>query len=604
MPTPGAARSVPASRGLGTPFEDISERFARVAAADPDRRAVCTADDSLTFAELDHRSAALAVRLCDRGVGRHDRVGIQLPRGLDLVVALLGVWRAGAVYVPLDPGYPADRLRYLAEDAGIALLIAGGAAPHRTELPVVNLADGALWDLGHAAPVVDHHPDDPAYLIYTSGSTGAPKGVQATRGGVAELVAALEAEGLYSPEPRVVGWNASVSFDASVQQWVRVCRGDTVVVLADEERTDPARLRALLRSRAIQDLDLTPSHWGVLRECLAEPAADGAVRRLFVGGEPIPTDTWRELAALGTVEAFNLYGPTECTVDATTARVAGGVPTIGRPLPGVRAYVLGPSLEPLADGETGELYLAGEGLAHGYHNRAGLTAQRFVADPFSARGERMYRTGDLASRRPDGTLEYAGRVDRQVKLRGYRVELGEIDAALRSCGGVTGAVATLHRSPAVGEQLIAYYVGESDGAPTEPELRSHVAALLPEHMLPAAYLRVPAIPLTVNGKVDWDGLPEPLQGATGESAQGPLERLIAGVWAEVLGRDEVYADDDFFALGGHSLIAIKVVARVKREVGVVLSTKAVYQHPRLRDLAGFVAAQAAEPPIGAGKAGA
>lgn len=588
---------------------DLVARFRAAAQHASDRIAVRATDGELTFAELDQRTAQLAGALAARGIGVGDLVGVSLPRSAQLVVSLLAVWRAGAAYLPLDPRYPADRLEFMAKDAGIRVLV--GAPDHvlgASGLDVVDpdSATGAPEAAG-SEPVAPN-PLDPAYVIYTSGSTGRPKGVQVGRGSVADLVTALERAGIYAEEPRVVGWNASVSFDASVKQWARVCRGDTIAILDEDQRTDPVQLRTLLDAYGIQDLDLTPSHWELVRTCLLDSSADGPLPRLFMGGEPVPERTWQEISkatANGLLEAVNLYGPTECTVDATSAWITGEGAHIGHPLPGTRAYVVGDDLRQVtAPGETGELYLAGVGLALGYLNRPALTAERFVADPFAANGNgpllpgggqggRMYRTGDQVRLRADGSLDFIGRVDRQVKIRGYRIEIGEVEAAVSSHPRVTTAVLTGYRDPALGDQLVAYYV--ADEPPTGAELRDHCAAVLPEFMVPSVFVAVDAIPLTVNGKVDWEALPAP-HAAPAEQfvePQGTVEKLLAEVWSEVLGRDRISADDNFFALGGHSLVALRVISRLKRELGLAVRTKEVYQHPQLRELAGYVEAKLA-----------
>ncbi|MEU9125509.1 non-ribosomal peptide synthetase [Streptomyces sp. NPDC048506] len=625
---------------------DALSRFRRAVADHPDRCAVRGSDGALTFAELDRRTARLARALTARGVAAGDRVGIALGRSTRLVVALLAVWRAGAAYVPLDPHYPYARLEFMAQDAGIRALVAEEPSPLRVPgVPCIDLADpggagpgawAGAWagagegegegegegpqdgngvdaqdgpevdaEDGHgfagsaAAGDVTVSPPSPAYVIYTSGSTGRPKGVEATRGGVAALLTALEEFGAYPSAPRVVAWNASVSFDASVQQWARVCRGDTVVVLTDEDRQDPARLGAVLDEHGVTDLDLTPSHWEVLRGPLTAPRADGRTLRLFMGGEPVPARTWREIVGTPGLEALNLYGPTECTVDATAAWFAGDTPRLGGALPGSRPYVLDEALRPVPDGVAGELYLAGPRLAHGYVGRPGLTADRFVADPFGRPGERMYRTGDLVERTSDGNLTFLGRADRQMKFRGFRVEPGEIESVLCTHPDVTGAVVLVRDDGPAGEQLVAYCVPARGPAaapsaerlaPSAERLRDHVAATLPEFMVPSRYVPLDALPLTPNGKLDTAALPKPPDTAeapegTGAEPDGPYEQLIAEVWSEVLGQRRISADDDFFALGGHSLMALRVVARLKRRLGVVISVKEVYRHPRLRDLA-------------------
>ncbi|MFI1973237.1 amino acid adenylation protein [Streptomyces cinnamoneus] len=593
--------SAPVPASDTAPPRDPMARFHQVVAAAPDRVAVLDDSRRLTFAELDRRTARAAALLTARGLGRGALVGVSLPRGADLLVALLAVWRAGAAYVPLDPAYPLDRLVHMVRHANVTTVLTDAGSDVTWPAGVHALAlDEAAGTAGGDGPAeVTAGPLDPAYVVFTSGSTGVPKGVRATRGGVAALMAGMEEAGVYADRPRTVAWNASMSFDASVQQWARICRGDTLVTLGESRRTDPARLRELLDEHRVDDLDLTPSHWDLLRETLLAPPADGRRLRLFMGGEPVPDAMWRELGearARGGLEAVNLYGPTECTVDATAAWIDGPAPHIGRPLPGVVAQVLDGSLRPVPDGEAGELYLAGPQLADGYVGQPALTAQRFVADPF-ATGRRMYRTGDKVRALPDGTLAYLGRTDRQIKIRGHRVELGEIEAALTGHPDVRAAAVTLHHGAESGDQLIAYYVPGQEAAPGQDGLRDHLAGTLPPYMLPSAYVELAAMPLTVNGKTDTRALPDPAEALAAEARQdagaapeGELEILIAGVWGEVLGRDRIRADDDFFALGGHSLLALRVIARLKKQLGLVMPVKEVYQHPRLRSLAERVSA--------------
>ncbi|WP_416875699.1 non-ribosomal peptide synthetase [Kitasatospora sp. SC0581] len=556
---------------------DLLDRLRDTVAAHPGRTAVLAGADRLDFAELDRRTAALARALRERGVGRGDRVGVHLARTADLPVALLAVWRAGAAYVPLDPAYPAERLAHMAADAHLAALISADGLPAADGVPVLRpdaAADGP--ELPEHA-----HPLDPAYVIFTSGSTGRPKGVEVPRGAVAALVTALEASGAYRAEPGVVGWNASVSFDASVQQWARICRGDTVLVIGEEHRADPARVAALLAEHAVTDLDLTPSHWELLRE----PLAGARVPRLFMGGEAVPERTWRELAD-GGVDALNLYGPTECTVDAVTAPISGPGPHLGAPLPGVRLHLLDEKLAPVPDGVVGELYLAGPGLAHGYLGRPGLTAERFVADPVAA-GERMYRTGDQARRGEGGRLEYVGRVDRQVKLRGYRVELGEVEHALAGLAGVRAAAVTVHE-PAPGDRRLAGYV---TGAVTAAELTERLRATVPAHLVPSVITVLDALPLTPNGKVDLAALPAPAPAAApasaaAESGAGGLAGQVAEVWGTVLGVTGLRPTDDFFSLGGHSIAALRVVHLLRRRLGIELQLRHLLDSA---DLAAFTA---------------
>ncbi|MFJ9770762.1 amino acid adenylation domain-containing protein [Kitasatospora sp. NPDC101157] len=594
------------------PVRDLLERFREAAARHPERDAVVAADGTvLGFGALAGRVRELAAVLGGAGIRAGEYVGVAADRGPELVVALLAVWQAGAAYVPLDPAHPRARLAAVTEDTGLRVVIdpdAGRAASWPGGVRVLTPGTagplGAGTDANDANDATDAPPPAgaPAYVIHTSGSTGRPKGVVVSRDAVAHLVAALERSGAYPDRPARVAWNASLSFDASVQQWARICRGDTLLLLTESLRADPAALAAhLLRLRAT-DLDATPSHWSLLAEPVSGAAGglpDGL--RLFLGGEAVPAPMWRDLADLGArsvVRALNLYGPTECTVDATAGPIDGTEPHIGRPLPGVGAHVLDDRLDPA---DEGELYLTGPGLALGYLRRPALTAERFCASPFGPPGTRMYRTGDRVRRRADGALDYLGRVDQQVKLNGFRIELGEIEAVLTEHPAVAAAVVALREHPAAGRSLAAYWVPAPEaGADPEP-LRRHLAERLPAHLTRLSLTVLETLPLGPSGKVDRAALPAPAEQAAAEPSgededaapTGELETLIAVAWQDVLGRERVLATDDFFALGGHSLVALRVVADLRKQRGTVIPTRLVYQNPRLRDLARAIAERTA-----------
>ncbi|MFC8490836.1 MULTISPECIES: amino acid adenylation domain-containing protein [unclassified Streptomyces] len=578
----------------GTGAADL---LARLATAPGGRTAVVAGDRTLTFDELRAEAAAFATRLAALGTGPESVVALCLPRGAGLVTAIIGTLTAGAAYLPVDPALPAERRRYLVEDSGADLVVtdgpAGSPAPGTR---AVTLA--GLTDVRDAAPVpyapVPVTAGTLAYVIYTSGSTGRPKGVEIDRGAVSLLLRELEGAGAATGEARRVGWNASPSFDASVQQWVRLCRGDTLVMIDEETRRDPALLAALVDEQALTDLDITPSHADPLLDLLTP---DGGPRplTLLIGGEPVGPALWNRLAAAhasGLLRALNVYGPTECTVDATAAPIdRPGEPHIGTALPDFRALLLDGDLAPVEDGETGELYLAGPRVARGYRNRPGLTAERFVADPSGAPGGRMYRTGDRCRRLPDGRLVYLGRADGQIKLRGHRVELPEIEAALTRVDGVAEAAVILGEDAGGTPGLIAYHRGGDAAA-----LRTALTAALPAYMVPAAYVAVDRFATTPSGKLDRAALPtrveapEEQAGTDGSAGglSGTAEELIARVWTQVLGAASIGPDDNFFKLGGHSLLAIKLVSRVRAELSVALPVKAVYANPRLRDLAAHI----------------
>ena len=582
---------------------DLLDRLARVPA---DRVAVRAGQQQLTFGELRAAATRIAGRLTSRGVGAESVVALCLPRGLDLMTALVGVLTAGAAYLPVDPKLPADRQRYLVEDAAADLVLTAAPSvspladgvPH---LPVSELAapDPARTDAGY-------HPAAAgagtlAYVIYTSGSTGRPKGVEISRGAVSALLAELESTQIAGPVGGRVGWNASPSFDASVQQWVRLCRGDTIVMIDDRTRSDPALLAALIDQADLTDLDITPSHADLLLEHLT---ARPHPLTLLVGGEAISPSLWRRLSDLGergVLRPFNMYGPTEATVDSTAGPITGATPPhIGTILPGLTLRLLDQRLRPVAAGESGELYLAGPRVGRGYRRRPALTAERFVADVADpAGGARMYRTGDVCRQLPDGRLEYLGRADRQVKLRGHRIELGEIESALTALPAVAEAAVVLRGEADDSPQLVAYY---RPTAPVDPErLRTELAAALPAYMMPTALVAMDRFPTTSSGKLDRAALPAPAPAAPGGPAvsvgQRPtstVETLIATVWSDVLAVPQVSVDDNFFKLGGHSLLAIKLVARVRAELGLRLPVQAVYENPRLRDLARAIDALLAE----------
>ncbi|MEU5692041.1 amino acid adenylation domain-containing protein [Actinosynnema sp. NPDC020468] len=534
-----------------------------VAARDPAARAVVCDGVSLTFGELAARSDRLASHLVSLGVGREVSVGVVLPRSVDVVVAMLAVWKAGGVVVPVDPAYPGPRIAAVLADAAPVVVVT-----NRTDLGIPAVAaDPATW-VGTGVPPGPAGPDSAAYVVFTSGSSGRPKGVVATHGGLANLASAHRRAVMEPLGRRVRVLNAlSFAFDGSVDPLVWMLAGHEMHVLPDGLMGDPAGIVGYVREHRIDFLDVPPS---LLELVVAEGLLTGEHRPSVVatGAEAVGSGLWRELAGSG-VLGLNFYGPTESTVDALWARIEPGTaPHIGRPVAGLTAYVLDSGLAPVPAGVPGELYVGGAGVARGYVGRPGETAARFVADPFTP-GARLYRTGDLVRHNAVGTVDFLGRVDEQVKIRGHRVEPGEVETVLSGLTGV-GRAAVVARSG----RLVAYVV-PTPGAVLD-DVRARLAAVLPDHLVPSAVVVLDALPALPNGKLDRRALPEPdFARTSSRQPSGPVEKALCALFAEVLGVPEVGPDDSFAALGGHSLLAARLVSRVRAELGVPLAVRTV-----------------------------
>ncbi|WP_420127936.1 non-ribosomal peptide synthase/polyketide synthase, partial [Longimicrobium sp.] len=591
----------------------LPDLFEAQAARTPDADAVVYGDQSLSFAALNARANRLAHHLRALGVRPDARVGLCLERSVDAIVGLLAALKAGGAYVPLDPSYPVERLRDMLADSAPVVLLTQASLRERVGalgVPMLALdADAGAWaELSAENPARPGlTPEHLAYVIYTSGSTGRPKGVMVRHGSVVNLAAALQAR-IYAehPSPLRVGVNAPLVFDGSVKQVIQLLSGHALCLVPDAVRRDPAALVAWLRTERVDALDMTPS---LLRLALgAGLGRDGVPRFVLVGGEAVD-DELRERMSRVPTRFYNVYGPTECTVDVTAREIgaAGPAAAIGGPLPNVATYVLDPGLLPVPAGVAGELYVGGAGVARGYLNRPATTAERFVPDPFGGEpGARLYRTGDRVRWRQDSAevsspldsrtdalthsrtayLEYLGRLDVQVKVRGFRIELGEIEARLAEHPQVRQAV-VLAREDALGEtRLVAYVVG---GAPDAQALRAHLAQRLPEYMVPAAYVRLDAFPVTTNGKVDRKALPAPEGDAFAarayEAPVGPAEQAVAAIWAELLGAERIGRHDHFFESGGHSLLAVRVASRIRQALGVEAAPADLFERPVLADFA-------------------
>ncbi|MFD6794919.1 MULTISPECIES: amino acid adenylation domain-containing protein [Prauserella salsuginis group] len=549
----------------------VPDVLAALATSRGGETALVCGGERVTYAELAGRVHRLARALRARGAGPDDVVAVALPRSADLVVALLAVLDAGAGFLPLDLDHPDERLRLLCDDARPALAITDPALGRDLgAVPTLAVADASGCDdrpLSSGELARERRPDDLAYVIYTSGSTGTPKGVLVPSAGLRALLHHQRATVVADTQRRAgrrlrVAHTYSFAFDSALDQLLWLLCGHELHLYDTHVTKDADALLAACERDVIDVVDTTPS--------LAAPLLDaglltGAHRPslLVLGGEATPPALWRRIAE-SDVAGRNIYGPTEATVDAAYADIVGDTPVIGKPLAGMRAYLLDNALQPVAPGAVGELYLAGSQLARGYLGRFAGTAERFVADPYGPAGGRMYRTGDLARWTPECGFDYLGRADGQVKIRGHRVEVGEVEAELGALPGVSGAAAMVRRDTTT-PRLVGYVVPERGAAPTPDGIRDGLAERLPDHLVPSAVVVLDELPLTVGGKVDRAALPAPRVATSGRSASTERERLLCAVVAEVfdLAADDVSPDDDFFGLGGDSISAISVSSRLR-----------------------------------------
>ncbi|WP_116050590.1 non-ribosomal peptide synthetase [Amycolatopsis palatopharyngis] len=593
-PTVVAEGEHPAGERRATPVTTLAAAFEEQVVRTPDAVAVVADGEQLTYAELDRLAARLATRIRRGGAGAGDVVGIAVPRSPELLVSILAVLRAGAAYLPIDVDHPADRKRFLLADSGARLVLAtaGGADGLPAVEGVVCLVLGAeSADAGNGDPGpadgAPAGPDHPAYLMYTSGSTGTPKGVLVAHRAVLGQLAWLTEHAGLRADDRVLH-QYSASFDPSVQElFAPLLCGATVVLARQGGQRDPEYLTALIRDERVTTVDLVPSMYRALLR--PENAVDGAwwrsLRRAFSGGEALTHGLAESWHARTNVPLFNVYGPTEAVVQVTSARfrpVSGEEPDnpvpIGHPVWNTRLSVLDGALRPVAPGVAGELYIAGEQLARGYHRRFALTAERFVADPYGEPGARMYRTGDLVRREADGALTYLGRTDQQVKVRGNRIELGEVEARLRAVPGVAGAVAVAREDGRSAVRLVAYVAPDPGTELDAPGVRAALARTLPEAMVPDDVVVLAELPLTPGGKIDHRALPEPASARVPvRGAEGDRERRFCEIFADVLGLDGVGVDEDFFALGGDSILSISVSGKARR-AGLPVSPRDVFEH--------------------------
>lgn len=575
-------------------------KFLEQAARTPDAPAVVFPGEELTYRQLSERSCQLAHALRALGVGPEICVGLCLDRGLQSLVGVVGVWLAGGAYVPLDPTLPQDRVEYMLADAAVPVLLTQRHHAGRLQRPGVRLIfidDPAHLSFPTTPPPVQRSSEHLAYCIYTSGSTGRPRGVLVEQGAMINLAKSLRSALAPAPAPPLrVGLSASFSFDATIDQILLLLGGACLHVLPDATRMDAAAFVAYARAHRLDLIDCTPT---MLTELVAHGLLADAERApawLWVGGEAIPEPLWKVLRAARTTRAINLYGPTEATVDSTFCEIGSGPerPVLGKPFGHVRVYILDAQRSLVPVGVPGEIYLSGPGLSRGYLNLPELTAQRFVEGPL-APGERMYRTGDRARWLPDGNIEYLGRLDFQVKLRGYRIELGEIESVLREQPGVRDCAVVLQEHRPGDKRLVAYVVAHPAAVPSRAELRARLQQRLPDYMVPALFMTLPAFPQTATGKLDRSALPPPQarpEPPERQSERGPprdaLELMLVSLWEELLGVPGIGIQDNFFDLGGHSLLAVRLLARLAEPAGPPIPLPVLFQHQTISELAHYL----------------
>ncbi len=576
----------------------VPQLVARQAASTPDAIALSAGSETLTYGELDRHANRLAHLLQAMGVGPETLVGIYLERSPAMVMAALAILKAGGAYLPLDESTPAERLSFMLQDAGVPVLVTRSSLAGRVpsgNWQIVNLDDrDSEVTVGTAeAPAVDLTPQSLAYVIFTSGSTGQPKGVEITHAGLRNLLR-WHCRAFQVTSADRASHQSGLGFDAAVWEvWPYLAIGASVHIPDEKIRNNPEALRDWLVQQRIS-ITFLPT---VLAEALLllDWPPQTALRILLTGADRL----YRRPPARLPFRLVNNYGPTECTVVATSAPVApaeseSGVPSIGRPVDNIQVYILDEHMKPIGPGGAGELYLGGIGLARGYRNRPELTAEKFVANPFGAQtGDRLYRTGDLVRPLPNGELEFLGRLDDQIKIRGYRIEPGEIVAVLNSHPGVKSSVVAALDDDSGEKRLIAYLMLADDSRPTAANLRSHLQKQVPDYMIPAEFVEVNSFPLNSSGKIDRAALPTPSHGNSlpDEEFVAPrsiVELRLAEIIASLLHIDRVGTNDNFFLLGGHSLLGTQLLTRISQTFGVEMSLLGLFDHPTLAGMSGEI----------------
>jgi len=579
----------------------IHELVEEQAVRTPQAAAIRCKERLLTYADMNGRANKLARCLRDLGVGPGDLVALCVGRGVDMVVGLLAILKTGAAYVPLDPDFPKERIGYMLEDAAPKVLLTqsrlqDGFPNSKTHL--ISLDSDWDGDVQSTDNILDSHLrfSRLAYVIYTSGSTGRPKGVMVEHVGVVNLLTSMRRATGIEAGDRLLAVTTPAFDIAALELFMPLICGACVVIATRDETMDPAGLAKVIEESDITLMQATPATWRMLIE--SGWGGSGSLRALC-GGEALASVLASQLVEK-VRELWNVYGPTETTIWSTFYKVdrlediesVSSLP-IGRPIANTRIHVLDEHHQLVPVGVRGEIYIGGSGVARGYLNRPELTAERFIPDPFSTDDSaRLYRTGDIGKWRSDGTIEYLGRNDQQIKLRGFRVELGEIETLLQRHPRVRQAVVVVHTDPAGDQKLVAYVSQRDENTASADELRTYLSAILPGYMVPGAFVVVERLPLTPNGKVDRRALPLPDPGAYAvakyDPPQGEVEQTLAIIWQELLGVQRVGRQDNFFELGGHSLIGMKLIARIAEQLAVRLVATSVFQYPTVSQLAGVV----------------
>jgi amino acid adenylation domain-containing protein len=570
---------------------NISQRVSARAVACPMANAIVTERERLSYGELDSRANRLANRLIEQRSGPDRIVAICLDRSVDSIVCALAVLKTGSAYLPIDPSQPIERITSMLHDAKPAVLITTkdlSGAFANDGLVILTEDDLACPEYSAAAPAVTISADQLAYVIYTSGSTGQPKGVEVTHANLMNLVTWHQGEFEVTAEDRA-SQLSNVGFDAAVWEvWPYLTAGATLYLPNDETRLSPELLRDWLVSNRITISFLVTAL--AERVMLLDWPEETALRLLLTGADTLHRYPAKTLP----FTLVNNYGPTECTVVATSGRVLSDyhdeLPAIGRSISNTKIYLLNENLSWVGADETGELYIGGAGVARGYLNQPELTAERFVADPFSAEPHaRMYRTGDLARIRPDGQFAYVGRVDEQIKVRGYRIEPGEIEAAIDRHAAIAESVVVARSCDCSDRRLTAYLTLRNGNTPSATELRESLKSSLPDYMLPALFVKVESLPLTANGKIDRLRLPEPsientLREENFSAPSSPIEERLAKIICELFNLQTVSVNDNFFLLGGHSLLGAQLIVKLRSTFGVDLTLRTLFDAPTIADL--------------------